>query len=148
MRRHLLGWFVALGTFVSACDDDRERNEAMLFFERFETLDVETPLAEREPQVARLEQLALHEESVVHVRDACVRAHRTIMRAEEQTALARTLLPDDMPESQLTPDVRTRIETALASSAEAVESARGLMAQCDREASALRHRFGARRGGH
>src|SRR5690606_37345474 len=66
--------------------DDRTRNDALLFLDRYEQLDVDDPIDTRRPLVEALAAMPFAAEEVDRVRDRCVEAHRTLIVAEERGA--------------------------------------------------------------
>lgn len=130
-----------------ACDDGRARNEAMLFLDRYQVIEIDDPLEERRPLVEGLERLALSDAEVDRARDTCVEAHRSLLDAEERHAAARHELVTAMGEegAEVPPDVAARIETAIDESNAAIERSPALFSSCYREVRALESRFHRRR---
>ncbi len=77
-----------LAIAVLGCDEDRARNDARLFLDRYETIE-EGDLAVRRHRVDGLARLSVGEPEVVATRDACAAMHDAMLRAEEATAAAR-----------------------------------------------------------
>jgi hypothetical protein len=136
---------VALVVLLSGCEcsDAQARNDAMLFLDRFDDIDVDTPLEERRTQVEAIRQLALTDETVLQTRDLCVSAHQALIDAEDQHALARHLLVESggTTETDVPPEAAARISTAIDESNEAIERSRELFPRCTREVNALERRF-------
>jgi hypothetical protein len=132
---------------LAGCGDDRVRNEAMLFFDRYERIDQEQPPAVRRPLVEALEGLTLVTPDVVHARDACVEAHTMLLEAEERHAAAREelLAATEGGERPLEVDAAARIEAAIEESNAAIERSPALFERCYREVRSLEGRFHRRR---
>src|SRR5688500_6938094 len=73
-----------------ANQDDRVRNDALLFLDRWEGIEVDDPLEERRTRIDALDRLGIGADEIDLVRDQCVAAHRTLIRAEDSGAVART----------------------------------------------------------
>jgi hypothetical protein len=125
--------------------DDRSRNDAMLFLDRYRWLDVDDPLEERRARVDALASIPLSSPEVGEVRDLCVSAHRTLIRAEEHSAAAREALAQATAggagEESMPDEVRARIEADLATSDEAIALAREQLPRCLDRARRLELRF-------
>lgn len=132
---------------LGQCGDDRVRNEAMLFLDRYDQVDMHTPTAERRPLVEGLRDLSLVTPDVVHARDACVSAHMALVEAEERHEAARTELIEasEGGERPLEMDAAARIEAAINESNEAIERSPALFERCYREVRGLEGRFHRRR---
>ncbi len=132
---------------LAACDDGRARNEAMLFLDRYQVIEIDDPIEERGPLVEALERLALSDADVDRARDTCVEAHRSLLDAEERHAAARHELVTAMGEegAEVPPDVAARIEAAIDESNAAIERSPALFSSCYREVRALESRFHRRR---
>lgn len=133
--------------------DDRTRNDALLFLDRYEALDVDDPIDVRRPLVSALAEMPFAAEEVDRVRDGCVEAHRTLIVAEERGAEAREIFEratggGRVPESEIPTDVRASIEAALAESNEALPRARAQLRDCMDDARRLQVRFQPRRQSH
>lgn len=141
----LASGLVAVG--VTSCGDDRVRNEAMLFLDRYERIDQEQPPDVRRPLVEELRDLTLVTPDVVHARDACVDAHLTLLEAEERHATAREelLRATEGGDHPLEVDAAARIEAALSESNAAIERSPALFERCYREVRGLERRFHRRR---
>lgn len=128
-------------------DGERARNEAHLFLDRFEGMDIETPHDERERRTAELRALVLVHEDVARTRNACVDAHEALLRAENEheRASAELLEASAGNERAIPPEAAARIEAAIAASQSAIDSTRELFPRCEREVRALRTRFRPRR---
>ena len=130
-------------TALVACDDGSTRNEAMLFLDRYQVIEIDQPAEERRPLVEALERLALSDGDVDHTRDTCVEAHRSLLDAEERHAAARheliTAIGADGAE--VPPEVAARIETAIDESNAAIERSPALFSACYREVRTLEGRF-------
>jgi hypothetical protein len=138
---------LSLTLALSACGDDRVRNEAMLFFDRYERIDQEQPPEVRRPLVEALEGLTLVTPDVVHARDACVEAHTMLLEAEERHAAAREelLRATEGGDRPLEVDAAARIEAAIEESNAAIERSPALFERCYREVRSLEGRFHRRR---
>jgi hypothetical protein len=140
------GAAVALVALVG-CGDDRVRNEAMLFLDRYERIDQEQPVDVRRPLVEELRDLSLVTPDVVHARDACVDAHMMLLEAEERHAAAREELmrATEGGDHPLEVDAAARIEAAIEESNAAIERSPALFERCYREVRSLEGRFHRRR---
>jgi hypothetical protein len=130
--------------------NDRTRNDAMLFLDRFGALDVDSPVLERLPHIEALASMPFASEEITEVRDLCVEAHRTLLVAEERGAEARASFDratdqGRLAESDISPETRASIEAALGESNRALERVRPLMTRCDDRVRGLRARFRAPR---
>lgn len=129
--------------------DDSARNDALLFLDRYEGIDVDDPAEERRARVDMISGLPIGSEEVDHVRDLCVDAHRTLLRAEDRGAEARVAFDQAMggrrraevDEDEIPTDVRATIEAALAESNGALEIARDAMPRCLSAVRGLEVRF-------
>lgn len=141
------GLVLVYAALLLACDDGRTRNEAMLFLDRYEVIQIDQPLAERRPLVEALERLALSDADVDRARDACVEAHRSLLDAEARHDDARHELVEAMGDDgrEVPPEVAARIEAAIDESNAAVERSPALFSTCYREVRALESRFRRRR---
>ena len=150
----LLTIMVAVGAlavmFFFTRQDDRTRNDALLFLDRYQALDLDDPIEERRQRVDALDALPFASEEVERVRDACVGAHRTLIVAEERGAEARAIFEREtdhgrIAESDLPTEVRASIEAALSESNEALPRAREELRTCMDDARRLEVRFQPRR---
>lgn len=134
---------VLLLVVAAGCGPD-EGNEARLFLDRYEGLDVNVDdLGERRRRVASLERLAIASERVQGVRETCLSMHEALLEAEEQQAEARrlvTVLERSAPESR-TADAVASVDHALTRSADAATRVRALRPECDEKLADLRARF-------
>lgn len=135
---------VALLALVGlACGAD-ETNEARLFLDRYEGLDVNVDdLDERRRRVDALDRLAIASERVRSVRETCLAMHSALLEAEVQQAEARrlvTALERSAPESR-TEDAVAAVDQALTRSADAATRVRALRPECDEKLADLRARF-------
>src|SRR5689334_3374981 len=73
---------------VVACGD-REGNEARLFLDRVEQIDIEAPPEVRRDRIDALASIAIESTDVKRTRDLCVEAHRTLLDAEAKQASAQ-----------------------------------------------------------
>ena len=128
---------------AAGCGPD-EGNEARLFLDRYEGLDVNVDdLGERRRRVASLERLAIASERVQGARESCLAMHEALLEAEEQQAEARrlvTVLERSAPESR-TADAVASVDHALTRSADAATRVRALRPECDEKLADLRARF-------
>lgn len=129
----------------AACSGSSQDREARLFLERIEGISVETPIDVRGPKVEALERTTFSDPSLVSLRDACVRAHKMLLRAEQGQENARLLLSTASAErGTLDADASRRISQAIAQSTSDVEESRRLFVACDGPVRELASRFGAR----
>jgi hypothetical protein len=131
----------------SGCDDGTARNDAMLFLDRYQVIEIDQPAAERRPLVEALERLAITNVDVVRARDACVEAHVSLLDAEERHAAARHELLEAIGDEgrEVPPEVAARIEAAIDESNAAIERSPALFSTCYREVRTLESRFRTRR---
>lgn len=137
--------FVALA--LLGCGDDRVRNEAMLFLDRYGAIDQSAPTDVRRPLVEELRDLTLVTPDVVNARDACVEAHLMLLEAEDRHAAARDelLRATEGGERPLEVDAAARVEAAMEESNAAIERSPALFERCYREVRGLERRFHRRR---
>jgi hypothetical protein len=125
--------------------EGRTRNEALLFLDRYEGIDLDDPLDERKQSIDALAALPLSSAEVAEVRDVCVEAHRTLIRAEEHSAAARADLEhataDGQREEDIPTEVRAQIEAHLQSSNESLALARETLPRCMERVHQLEVRF-------
>lgn len=142
MLRLVLLLVVVVSLPSCSCNDERTRNEAMLFLDRFEDIDVDDPLEERRTAIEEIRGLALSDEDVLRARNACVEAHDALIEAEDQHATARhELVEASHGGAEVPPDVAQRVEHAIDESDRAIERSRELFPRCTREVHALETRF-------
>lgn len=136
-----------VAVLVTQCDDGSARNEAMLFLDRYQVIELDQPVDERRPLVEALERLAIANTEVDHTRDACVEAHMGLIEAEERHATARHELVEAIGHEgrEVPPDVAARIDAAIEESNAAIERSPALFQICYREVRALESRFHRRR---
>lgn len=151
-RRVVLRRFVVLrrllilGTLLSllaGCGGD-EANEARLFLDRYDGLDVNVDdLVERRRRVETLGRLAIANERVEAVRDACLQMHQALLEAEEQQAEARRLVAqlEAAAPGEARAEDATAAEAALTASTEAALRVRTLRSGCDEGLADLRARY-------
>lgn len=152
MRSLLVALSLALVAVACSCDDERTRNEAMLFIDRIEEFDVDDEIEDRRRIVDSIRDLALTDESVIAARDQCVTAYGALIEAEDQHALARhllvgTFLPDG-GEQEIPPETQAQIEAALDHSTEALARSQEAVPRCTRAVGELEHRFPRRHASH
>jgi hypothetical protein len=136
---------LACSLVACACDDTQTRNEAMLFIDRFEDVDVDDPLEERRTAIDGIRHLVLRDPTVSAARDQCVSAYDALIEAEDQHGLARhllvgTFLPDG-GEVPVPPDLAAQINGAIEHSDEAIARSRELFPRCTRAVGQLERRF-------
>lgn len=143
----LLGIVAALaGVMLVSRREDAVRNDALLFLDRFDGLDIHDPLPSRRPLVDALASMPLASDEVDAVRRRCVEAHRTLLDAEEATARARALLDEAsagrrLEDVDLSVQARAEIESSIHASDAALERARHLFERCEDSVRRLRVRF-------
>ncbi|MCC6876914.1 MAG: hypothetical protein IT378_21595 [Sandaracinaceae bacterium] len=126
---------------LCACEPD-PRNDAQLFLDRVQRIDLDAPSAERRTLVEALATLPLASEEVRSARNACVEAHRTLLRAETLHVEARDRLRAyENDESRIPITERQRIERAISGSSQALEQSHGLFARCERAKRDLELRY-------
>lgn len=137
-------------TVLGACGDreERVRAEARGFLTLYEATDHRSPIPERERKVAQLEQLTLSDEAVRKTRDACVEAHRTLIRAERENEEASGLLEkavgaqvggEPLPVAEA-----ERIRARLTAAEGSIAESRKRFEQCESDTRSLSLRFGKR----
>jgi hypothetical protein len=146
VRRALLLLALVISVPSCSCNDERTRNEAMLFLDRYEDVDVDDPLEQRRAMIEDLRGLALSDEDVSRARNACVDAYTALIEAEDLHAAASAQVDvvsrsgGDPP-----PDIQAQIEHDIEGSGAAIERSRELLPTCTREVNALETRFHRRR---
>lgn len=150
-RLTALGLALTLGVIASAaagCGDDG-RNDAMLFLQRYDALDLNGPVEERREAVRALRALALRNEGVLAARDACASAFEAELRAEDQHTAATTQLLEASAggAERVSAEAAVLIEAAIQESQEAIDATRELFPRCEREVRALRLRYATPRTG-
>jgi len=136
---------LGLGAALGACGDDA-RNDARVYLDRVQQLDLDDPIEERERLVDSLASLPLSAPEVQRARDACVEAHRTILEAESLHRGAReALVRADMDEHAIPITQRQRIERDIQRSNQAIERSRDLFTRCHRLTRSLETRYRRRR---
>lgn len=143
MRLVTLVLFVVLVLPSCSCDDERARNDAMLFLDRFEDIDVDDALEDRRTAIQAVHDLALTDTSVVAARDACVTAHEALIEAEDQHAIANHLFVESSSagEHDVPPEIAAQINAAIEHSDEAIARSRELFPRCTSAVSQLERRF-------
>ena len=129
---------------AAGCEPDA-RNDANLYLDRVERIDLDDPVEERERMVDALESLPLSAEPVQEARDACVEAHRAVLEAESLHASAREALGEHEDEGEIPITERQRIERDIQASTRAVARSRSLFSRCHRLTRDLELRY-RRRG--
>jgi hypothetical protein len=144
--RLLLAIALVVSVPACSCNDERTRNEAMLFLDRFEEIDLDDPLEERRAAIDDIRGLALSDEDVLRARDMCVEAHDALIEAEDQHAAARhQVVVASTGGAEIPPDIAEQVERAIDESGRAIERSRELFPRCTREVNALEARFHRRR---
>lgn len=129
---------------LAACEPDT-RNDAVIFLDRVQRLDLDDPIAQRRRLVESLSSLPLQASEVVSARDACVEAHETIIEAEELTANARQAVEEHEDESSIPIVERTRLEADIRRSNRLLERSRSMFSRCHRLTRDLEVRYRSRR---
>lgn len=135
--------FILGALALVACDGDSERNEANLLLTRLEAIRSDD-LGEWRRKVDSLEAMPLEFEGNQAVRDKCHAMHDALLRAEEATEEARTVM--DRLEAGGEGDPATVAE-ALERSEAAIAETRSLRQPCESAHAELRARFGSSREG-
>lgn len=144
LGRRLLALIAFVALALAGCEPDA-RNDATIFLDRVQRIDLDDPLAERRRLVASLESLPLTAPEVTRARDTCVEAHRAILSAEELTQGARAELERHEDEAAIPLVTRQRIEADIRRSNELIERSRGLFDTCHRLTRDLEVRYRSRR---
>ena len=122
--------------------------DARRFFEVYGEVDADAPMAERAQRIEALAAVPLATDEIATVRDLCVEAHRTLLRAEERGAEARAAFRQATAggsgEESITDEQRASIETALSESNDALALARRQMPECLRRVHGLEQRYRTR----
>ena len=129
---------------LAACEGD-PRNDANLYLDRVQRIDLDDPLDLRRLRVEALATLPVASDVVRSARDACVEAHRAIIDAEETSAEARAAFEGYASEDAIPQAERLRIEEDIRQSNRAVERSRGLFSRCHRLTRDLELRYRRRR---
>jgi hypothetical protein len=126
-----------------SCDDEQARNEAMLFLDRFQDIDVDDELEERRTAIAGIHDLALTDATVIAARDTCVTAHEALIEAEDQHAVANHLFVESSAagEHEVPAEVAAQINAAIEHSDEAIARSRELFPRCTSAVSQLERRY-------
>ncbi len=151
MRMRTAAVCLALWLGASGCGDS-ERDQARLLLDRIEAVDIRAPHREREVQLAELEAFRLGSGRLAEVRDLCLEAHRALISAEKQQAVAREALrtagsAKGLANGELpadSPQVSTAA-AAIESSDRQLGHAKRAFPKCQREIRALALRFAERR---
>ena len=151
MVEHLNGdWMNRFGLILGmvfllcACEEDA-RNDANLFLVRVERVDLDDAPDEREAHVRALENLPLRNPQIREVRDLCVNAHRTLLRAEGMAQEAREQLAALEGQDTVPADSAREIEVALTRSNALLAESRHLFPRCTRRTEELQMRYRRRR---
>ncbi len=132
------------GLLAAGCED-AERNEAQLLVSRLDRVEEDSPLAVRQRELDSVRRLGLSVESVVRVRDACVRAHDALLTAEREQQTARASLEHaTRAGAQLPAADAARIASAIERSDQAIARSRELFPRCQEGKRDLTLRFGGR----
>ncbi len=142
MPRPLAFALVALA--LLGCEPDA-RNDATIFLDRVQRIDLDDPIADRRRNVGSLASLPLSAPEVQRARDACVEAHQTIIDAETLTTGARAEVERYEDESQIPITARQRIEADIRRSNGLIERSRALFDTCHRLTRDLEVRYRSRR---
>lgn len=147
-RRVWLAGLVSAGVVLvaSGCEPD-PRNDAHLFLDRVQHIDLDDPIEERRRRVDSLATLPVTAEVVRSARDACVEAHRAIIEAEEASANAREVYDQYPDEASIPLTERQRLESDIRTSGRAMDRARNLFTRCHDRTNDLRLRYRSRRTG-
>ena len=135
---------LALAVLLVACEPDA-RNDAVIYLDRVQRLDLDDPVAERRRLVESLASLPLSAPEVVSARDACVEAHQTILEAEGHTASAREAVERYPEESDIPIPIRQRIERDITRSNQLIERSRAMFDACHRLTRDLEVRYRSQR---
>ena len=130
---------------LSGCEPDA-RNDAIIFLDRVQRIDLDDSIADRQRLVESLRSLPLSAPEVTRARDACVEAHETILSAEELTQNARAQIERyEGDESQIPITERQRIERDIQRSTQLIERSRSHFDTCHRLTRDLEVRYRGRR---
>ena len=135
---------LVLCSIAVGCEPDA-RNDANLFIDRIEVIDLDDPVEDRRERVDALAALPLASVEVQTARDACVEAHRAILEAEDLHARARAAVVDHADEGALSITERQRIENDIQQSNRAIARSRDLFSRCHRLTRDLDLRYRSRR---
>ena len=116
---------ILLVVVVTGCPDGEE-NEARLFLDRYDAVDVDD-LRERRRRVDALRALNIQTEEVRNAQRVCGEMHNSLVEAEEASARARQLLDQLAPEaeSETAPEPAAESETESDSSSGDVPRSQG-----------------------
>ncbi|MFK7988986.1 MAG: hypothetical protein AB8I08_23415 [Sandaracinaceae bacterium] len=131
---------------VLGCEPD-PRNDAHLFLDRVERIDLDDPVEVRRRRVDSLATLPVTAEVVRLARDACVDAHRAVIEAEEAAASAREILEEYEDEASIPATERQRFERSIETSRRAMDRSRNLFRSCHDRTNDLSLRYRNRRSG-
>ncbi|MEZ4336807.1 MAG: hypothetical protein R3B82_09285 [Sandaracinaceae bacterium] len=133
-----------LAITLLGCEPDA-RNDATIFLDRVQRIDLDDPVAERRRNVESLASLPLSAPEVRRARDACVEAHQTILDAEGITSAARAEVERYEDESQIPITARQRLEADIRRSNGLIERSRSLFDTCHRLTRDLEVRYRSQR---
>jgi len=136
---------VLLVALLAACEPDA-RNDAVIYLDRVQRVDLDDPIPERRRLIESLASLPLSAPQVRDARDACVEAHQTIIEAEDLTRSARAAVERYEQESMIPATERTRIERDITASNQLIERSRPMFDTCHRLTRDLEVRYRSRRG--
>ena len=131
---------------LAACSTSKERAEAVRLLDAVEAIRVDDTTDVRRPRVATLKRLALTTSELGQLRDACARAHETLLSAEDAQVQARELIAAATRDpSVLTAAHQNKIQATLDRSTRGVEASRTLFEACNAPIEQLSRRI---RGAH
>jgi hypothetical protein len=141
---------VALGAGAAVGCGDQKANDARLFLDRVERIDVEGPRESRRVAVDALANVAVETEEIQRARDLCVEAHRTLLDAEDTQANAQAELDRIIgnginPNADIAPDVASRLDRQITEARQGIERSRQLMPRCQDEVGDLAREYARRR---
>jgi hypothetical protein len=133
----LLALFACAG-----CERDPSA-EARMFLDRFDRIDLDDPIEERQRLVDNLTNMPLAADEVRRVRDVCVDAHQSALEAETLQVRARDTVAQY--EGTIPYEVGRGIERDIRGSGRALERSRTLFSRCLDMRARLERKYRSRR---
>jgi hypothetical protein len=128
---------------LAACDcraGDQRAQQARALLERIAAMDLRAPPDERARQVERLRALALADEALVKVRDACAAAHAGLLAAERDQQAVRDKL-DSAGDAGLPQAELSALRSAIARASARLRAAHAALPDCENKTRELLTRY-------
>jgi hypothetical protein len=133
-----LGWVAFSGCGRSV------RTEARAFLQALNTIDINAPIEQRRPQIARLRALQVHHPEVKEALNRCLAAHDALLMAEEEQQRVQYRLDNALKGTQaksFSAEEASRLNTMIMRSDENVVRARTLFPGCNTSVRSLTLRY-------